>query len=148
MTERVTFKDVKIGDVTYRVGSLSPWNGSWIAMLILTKLLPFGMDAALGASKLGAARSVDMTEAEFNGIQRHCLGVCARYEVLNGVSTATPILMSDGRFAFPELNSDLVTIIALTTHALVFNLAPFFQGDTLKSLKASFQDLLPFNVSK
>jgi hypothetical protein len=124
---RTPHLDISMGDVTYRVGRFSPRVGSFILMQVSTKLLPAfagggirfkGMPFALGGSP--------MTEEEFYTVQNHCLSVCG---IVNEAKTAAaPIMVSDGRLD-PRIADDFPAVMALTIHALKFNIEPFFSED-------------------
>jgi hypothetical protein len=121
--------DVEIGETRCQIGRFKARVGSWILAQVLTKMLPAALESALvndAGAQLASGRSA-LSEAEFASIQAHALSVCRRYE--NGVPM--PIFVLPDKFAIPELEYDLVTVMALTVHALVFNLAPFFEGDGL-----------------
>jgi Phage tail assembly chaperone protein, TAC len=139
-------KDVSIGDHQYRVGKLTARTASWVAMQILTKLLPSGDELVTGG-RASAERSA-LSESEFHNIQGHCLRVCARYETAGESLVPTPVLMADGRFAIPELEYDVVAVMALTLHSLMFSVSPFFEEGALKLLGSSLPDLRMFNASR
>lgn len=139
-------KDVTIGEHTYRVGRMLATTGSWIVAQIVTKILPFGMDEKVtGNSDLPKERS-EMTEAEFRNIQNHCLAVIGRYETVGNIPTAIPILVRGE--IIHDLRTDVVGVLQLTVHALIFNLSPFFNEDVLKQLTSGLPDLSLFNASK
>ena len=140
-------KDVEISGQRYQIGKMSARSGSWIVVQLITKLMPMGIENQLGIEGLSSGRS-EMSEAEFLNIQDHCLDVCRRYEMVAGQEVAMPIMARPGVFAFKELESNLLTILALTVHALLFNVTPFFEGDGLKSVMASFKDLNLFIPSR
>jgi hypothetical protein len=139
-------KDVDISGVRYQIGKMTARDGSWIAMQILTKVLPAGLDEKVtGGSSLPAKRS-EMSEQEFHNIQDHCLAVCARYKLVGNVEAALPVFDRPGKLN-PDLEHDVLTVMALTAHALAFNIAPFFAEDALKPVLASFQGLNLFSAS-
>jgi hypothetical protein len=135
---RAPHLDIPIGDVTYRIKRFSPKVGSFILLQVSTKLLPAfagggirfkGMPFTLGGSP--------MTEEEFYTVQNHCLAICG---ILNEAKTAAPaIMMSDGRLD-PRVADDFPLVMALTIHALKFNIEPFFSEDNpaLASLGSLF----------
>jgi hypothetical protein len=141
-----TSKDVTIGESRYQIGRMTARVGSWIAMQIGTKLFPIMFESQINIEGLPSGRS-EMSETEFRNIQDHCLSVCRKYRVVGQSEVALPIMKSANVFAAPELEFDVVTISALTVHALVFNIAPFLQGDELKSVLASFKDIRLLNPS-
>jgi hypothetical protein len=143
-----SFKDVEINGVRYQVGRMTARTGSWILAQIFTKIMPATVEGNLGFD-LPGGRS-EMSEEEFHNLQDHCLAVCSRYEELppgSGRETAMPIMASPGVFAVKELEYDLVAVLGLTIHALVFNVACFFDGDALTSILESFRGLSLFKAS-
>lgn len=139
-------KDIDISGVRYQVCKMTARDGSWIAMQILTKVLPAGLDEKVtGGSSLPAKRS-DMSEQEFHSIQDHCLAVCRVYKLVGSMDVPHPVFDRPGQLR-PELEHDVLTVMALTAHALAFNIAPFFAEDALKPVLASFQGLNLFSAS-
>ena len=142
-------KDVEINGVRYQIGRMTAKAGSWVATQIFTKVLPSAIEGQmnkLGLDSLPQGRAT-MTEEEFSNLQDHCLMVCRRYELVGNIDTALPIMPRPGFWAIKELEYDLLTVVALTVHALVFNISPFFDGDALKGCLQSFQGLGLFNAS-
>ena len=115
--------DIPIGNVTYRVGHFSPRVGSFMLLQVSTKLLPAFAGGAIRFKgmpfTLGGA---PMTEEEFYTVQNHCLAVCS---ILSDKGTPGPIMMHDGRLD-PRVADDIPVVMALTIHALKFNIEPFF----------------------
>ena len=145
-------KDIKIGEQEFQISRMTARNGSWVAMQLLTKLLPSAVAGAV-EQELPMPHSsgkTEMSEDEFVNLQSHCLRVCSRYETVAGNRTAVPILMADGRWAATELEYDIVRVLTLTVHALVFNMSPFFEEGALKPLLESLPGLalIPSNASK
>ncbi len=142
------YKDIEINDTRYRVGRMTARVGSWVLLQIFTKLLPAQIESQLGLDSLPPGRS-EMSEAEFMNIQDHCLMVCRRYETQsNNDEVAMPVMAAPGVFAVKELEHDIVTAIGLTAHALLFNVAPFFEGNALTSILESFKDLNLFKAGQ
>lgn len=128
-------KDVKIGEHTYIIGRLDAVTGSWIVALLLTKMLPMGMENQEGMEALAAQERPrsSMTEQEFRNIQHHCIKVCKRYQEEDGV--ALDILRRDGRQNFPDLQYDIKTYVGLTVHTLLFNILPLFSSGMMEDLE-------------
>ena len=134
---RVKTKDVTLQGKKYQVGKMSAQTACWIAMQILTKMLPAGMDSQVAGNGMPSGRT-QLTEAEFNNIQNHCLRVCSMMQKLGDAPEAPqPLIRADGAWQFPDLDDDPLTIMGLTIHALIFNVSPFFDGDALKELLVS-----------
>lgn len=117
-------KDVTINGAKFQVGRLKARHGSWILAQVLTKMLPGVLERAFAkqGAKLAAGRS-DMNEEEFASIQGHALSVCRRYDK-DGLPM--PVFLLPDRWADKELEYNLTAVMALTVHALTFNLGSFF----------------------
>ena len=132
------FKEVMIGEQKYRVTRFTAETGSWIAFKVLMSALPAGIDASLPIP-LPKGRDV-MSKADFLDIQRECLRVCFSVTDDNLVN---PLMTADGRYTDPEISHDMVLVIALTVHTLLFNIMPFFEEGQLAKLTGAFASLIP-----
>ena len=139
---RELYKDILLGENHYRVGKMTARDGSWVAMQFASYVLPSAAQSAAGM--VGANlpsmpnRSRTMTEAEFHNIQDHCLAVCTRKRVEpTGVEVFYPLIHDSGRWNFPDLETDVVSIMVLTLQALWFNVSPFFENGALQQLTAA-----------
>lgn len=124
-------KDVEIEGKRYRVGRVTAIVGSAMVAQILPKIIPYmedGLNIAVIFKMLPT-----ISAAELGSIQNDCLLVCSRYEENNPV----PVMLRPGVWGVKELEYDAVTVMALTVHALVFNLAPFFTGGGLQTILQS-----------
>lgn len=132
------FKDVSMGDRKFQISRFTPDTGSWIAFQVMTKVMPswVGVESTVPDSIRSMPRA-ELSESEFRSIQAHCMKVCAEYRTIGDVTTPVPILMADGRYSDPDM--DLATVMGITTHALMFNLAPLFTGDALKAVTGSLR---------
>lgn len=125
---------VTISGADYEIGRFKACDGSWILAQVLTKMLPAVIESAFAREegvKLSSNRTV-LSEDEFANIQGHALAVCRRVE--KGVPM--PIFLRPSTFAIKELEYDLLTVMALTVHALKFNIMPFFAEGGLSQLLA------------
>jgi hypothetical protein len=139
-------KDVVISGVTYQVGQFKARDGSFVLAQLLTKLLPSFLEAAFkkqAGVSLPSGRTSMLTEDEFASIQGHALAVCRRVEN----SVPMPIFFLPNTWAIREIEYDLVTVMALTVQALVFNIVPFFQGDGLEAILASIAEIPGLSLS-
>lgn len=137
--QKPKFKDVELGGNKYQIGKIPAIPATWIAMQILTKMLPAAVEQAFRGQTSGfnfAANRPSLSEEEFYNIQKHALSVCKRYDTVGGQVVAQPVFMASGEWAFADLADDGVTVLGLTAHSLIFNIAPFFDGDALKGLLA------------
>jgi len=128
-------KDVEVGGKRYRVGRFNPRDGSWVAFLLMTKALPAWIGDSLVSDMglpVGAGQKPELSEADFKNLQDHCLRLC--FEYTSTEAPPIPVLMADGRFSDPEM--DVSTALALTTHAMMFNLSSLFQGGAVKMASA------------
>jgi hypothetical protein len=146
---RQNTKEFVIGEQRYQIARMDARTGSWIAMQLLTKLFPFNMEAMMGldVSKLPANRT-ELTETEFHNIQDHCLKVVARFDTVGTGTVPIPVLMKSGVWSFKDLETDVVTVLALTAQSLVFNIGPFFDEGALKPLLESLSGLSQFSAPK
>lgn len=143
------WKDVELKGHRYRVGKMNPQVGCWIAMQILTKMLPGFMEARLKAEGVNLANNrSQLSEDEFYNIQNHCLRVCSRYQQLgNAPEICQPLIREGGTWEFDDLKDEPLVVMGLTVHTMIFNLAPFFEGDALKELLGG-TDLSSLSASK
>jgi hypothetical protein len=112
-------------------------DGSWVAMQILTKMMPVNIEAMTEGKipNLPGNRS-QMNEEEFHNLQNHCLRVVSRYE--RDDAPPIPIMVGNGVLAVKELETDIITIMVLTVHSLIFNVAPFFEEGALSEVMQGF----------
>jgi hypothetical protein len=76
-----------------------------------------------------------LSEEKYSQIQTQCLQLCSMYPDSNGAAPV-PILMSNGRWAVKELETDISTVNQLIQEALKFNLSPFFTESASKAATA------------
>ena len=130
---REPYKDIVLNETTYRLSKLPVRTGSYIAWLVGTHVLPTTFEA--GLTKSGAIlppRQNSLSEEDFHKLQNYCLTACGTPEVIGGVEVNKPLIHDSGRFNNPALETDIVTVLALTAHALIFNILPFFDLETMK----------------
>lgn len=140
-------KEVTIKGRSFRVGRFSARDGSFIALKVAGWLGP--MFEGVGVAQkpedvklfgLVGKLTANLTEAEFAHIQGKCLAVCE--EQLK--AGWTKIVNADSSFAVFDLEEDTALVLALTAHALLFNLSDFFGGNGLTDL---FSAILPSKPS-
>ncbi|MCR8961663.1 hypothetical protein O0550_00365 [Brevibacillus halotolerans] len=158
MQPPVKYKDVEINGRKFRVRKFPAKVGSFMIIKLTAILAPMfaGIKANLKAKSVddninmedmddidikGVLEQLNnLSEKDFDYIQEKALSVC--YELLP-VGLA-PVLQANGAFGVEDLEDDTVTVMALTVHALTFNLTSFFQGSGLgglvKGLVSSKQD--------
>jgi hypothetical protein len=145
MVER--FKDIEIEGTKYRVEKFSAKIAMWIAAQIFTKIAPMGMDGQLNMGNLPEGRQL-MTEKEFSDLIDYCMCGTKRYEAVGNAEVPMPIMMEKGKWLLPDLEYDLMTVVALCVHVLTFNIASFFNDGSLKKLMASVKDIPLFNTQQ
>lgn len=138
-------KDVTIHDRTFRIRKFPARTGAFVLVKVTGMLAPLfkGIDLSMLMEEKNAAETFkgldlpgmieklcSISEDDFNYLQEKCLGVCS--EVLPG--QMAPVLNENGTFGVIGLEDDTMTILALTAHALIFNLQPVFQGAGLGSI--------------
>lgn len=145
-SKREVFKDVELNGYKFRIGRFDALLGSYIAFTLLTKMLPSGIEQqVMGDQSLPKGRT-SMSKEEFIELQKDCLKICHLLKDVGGKEVPVPILTSYGEWATDGLNEDVMTVLVLTIHVLIFNIVPFFEGDALKNLLGSFQGLSLFNA--
>ncbi|SFU71158.1 phage tail assembly chaperone [Alicyclobacillus macrosporangiidus] len=140
------YKDVEINGRKFRIRKFSARDGSYILIKVMSILAPMfqGLDlnqvqnvkdvsdvASNGLDVFGMiAKLITLSESDFNYIQEKCLRVCSEHLP----SGFVPVLNDNGSFGVLNLEDDTVTVLALTAHALIFNLQSFFAGSPLQGL--------------
>ncbi len=148
--KRESFKYVNCAGKKWKIGKMDALTGSYMATKLLGKVGEMAI-AIIGGDLMNEmmimtviAREIgSFSKAEFLELQRDCLSVISEVTVREGKEFAVPIALPDGRWASGELQDDPLTVMALTVHAAVFNMLPFFDGDRLKEVKDGFQGLFP-----
>ena len=141
-----SYKDVTIGERRFRIRKLDARTGGFILFKVAGILAPLVQKIDFGKLKdvknpeevdlndfdLGGilAELGNIPESDFNYLQEKCLRVT--YELLPAGETA--VLNADGTFGVIGLEHDTMTVLALTVHALIFNLKGFFSGSPLASM--------------
>ncbi|MCM3141658.1 phage tail assembly chaperone [Brevibacillus sp. MER 51] len=146
MQPRVSHKDVEINGRKFRIRKFSARVGSFMMIKMTTILAP--MFASIKPNL--NAKSVDdinvdnidfsgilgqlgnISEKDFDYIQEQALRVC--FESLP--AGYTPVLNDNRSFGVADIEDDTATVMALTVHAIAFNLTSFFQGSGLGGLLA------------
>jgi len=140
------FTEVTINERRFQIGKFDALTGSFMAVKLAGMIAPLvksiNVDAVRGAEKLEDVKmsSFDitgilsaigsLTEEDFAYVQGKCLRVCR--EILPG--DLAPVIRADGSFGVTDLDDDTATVMALTVHALMFNIKSFFGASPLASL--------------
>jgi len=144
MFPKDNYKDVEIQGRTFRIKKFPALVGSFMIVKVASIIAPLFRGVNLGKFKEGAKEDAlegfdiigmieklsDLTEKDFRYVQEKSLGVC--YEVL--ASGISPVLNENGSFGVIGLEEDTMTVLALTAHAVMFNMNSVFQGSPLASL--------------
>ncbi len=152
MSKRETFKIVELAERRWRIEKFDALTGSFIAYQVMTKMLPSLMQLQNAKPEEQAAAmqaglmSSSMSKAEFIAFQKDCLSVCKELQSAGGQELPVNVMMADGKFGVSDLDNDVMTVLALTIHALLFNITSFFEENALKSAMGSFQALSLFNA--
>lgn len=140
------YKDVEINGRKFRIKKFNALTGSFMLMKITGILAPLVSNLDLGKlTNVKDPSEVDvstlnisgimsslgsLSEEDFSYVQEKSLKLCS--EVLP--SGLTPVLNENGSFGVIGIEEDTMTVLALTVHALVFNVKGFFSGSPLESL--------------
>ena len=147
--KRSEHKDIELSNRKWRVSKFDPRTGSYICL----KIVPMLMGA--GASKDSAPESLamkagmlisQMSKSEFFEIQTDALSVVSEIHDIDGKETAMPLIHQSGVISAKDV--DTMLLLALTGHALSFNIQDFFASDALKDLGKSLKDFTPSAASK
>lgn len=145
-------KEVQIKGRTFRIKKFGARDGSFIALKVAAILAPMfegvdlkqaqegkGVDTA-GVDVFGmVGKLATLPEKDFAHIQGKCLGVCGE----SLASGYVPVLHENGAFGVNDLEEDTVTVMALTAHALIFNLSGFFDESGLGGLLSGLLPTAP-----
>jgi hypothetical protein len=136
--KRESIKDIELAGRRWRIKKFDALTGSYISYKLLSQMLPGGVDKQLGNMPEG--RQV-MCKEDFISLQKDCLSVV--YELKEAGANQFPmqIMMPNGSWGVEGLDDDTATVLALTIHALIFNVSGFFDGNTLKELTGSLTGL-------
>jgi len=145
---RETSKEVQILGRRWKIGKFTALVGSYVCLKIFSRISHIAIGVASGELKDPAQITAiltnqlgDIPKQEFMDIQKECLAVCSEFQNIGGVDAPIPVMTQDGRFGVANLEDDMLTVIALVAHVLVFNLSPFFDEKILKGVIESFPDL-------
>lgn len=138
---RETSKRVKVQGREFEIRAFDALTGSYIAYVLLQKVLPGGMENQVQMPNMPEGRST-MSKAEFSKLQKDVLSVV--YEVLQG--RTAPILNKNGSWGVPDIEQNTLLVMILTIQALAFNIGGFFGDGGLSELQTALHDLLPANT--
>jgi hypothetical protein len=139
--KRETTKIVELSGRRWQIGKFDALTGSYVAYQLMFRVLPSVFQFLPGTPEgMEALKSVQgsqlMSREEFGSLQRDCLSVCAEFKQVGATEAAIPVQIASGAWGVEGLEDDTVTVLALTAHALIFNVSSFFDGNVLTGLKA------------
>lgn len=137
--KRETTKDIELAGRKWRIKKFDALTGSYIAYKLLSQMLPGGMDKQLGNMPEGRAV---MSKEDFVALQKDCLSVVQELKPAGNTELPVAVILSSGKWGVEGLEDDTVTVLSLTIHALVFNVAGFFDGKALQDLNQSLTGLI------
>jgi len=153
MQKRETFKDIELAGRKWRIKKFDALTGSYISAKLIGKLGAILASVASGNVSNQAAIATAVSEAlssmsksEFIELQIDALSVTGEITAVAGTEATLPVKLATGAWGVEGLEDDLITVMALVIHSLVFNVSPFFDGNALKSALESFKDLTLFNA--
>jgi hypothetical protein len=146
--ELETIKDVEVNGKSYMIAHMDSDTGSWLLMRLMGELQSAisKMDIADDAAQAETVDNADTAQSAiqfllmnldqptFKIVQRHALNVCYRYETVGGMPKPMPVILSNGKLCYKDLQHDIKTLLELTSQALFANLSPFFSKDGLKAM--------------
>ena len=148
-SQRELFKDIELSGRRWRIKKFDPLTGSFVLMKVMNKVAHIVLGALGGTFTkedqnmlaMSVSQSLgDFSKQDLAAIQTDCLRVCSELKFINDKEDAPlPVLMNDGRWGVSGLDDDIITVLALTGHALVFNMLPFFEEGALKQVVESFK---------
>jgi hypothetical protein len=140
MSKREKSKIVEIAGRKWRIEKFDALTGSYIAYKVMGNSLPGAIDSQVTGGN--APERKLMSKQEFMEIQMDCLRVC--YEILP--AGGAPVIGENGSWGVTNIETDTMTVLMLTIHALIFNISGFFDGNALKDLAESFKGMILFNA--
>jgi len=155
MTKREPFKIIELAGKKFRIGRFDALTGSYIAFTVMTKMLPMIAELMSGKSSepdINAvaagmmASKATLSREDFLSLQKDCLGVCSELQQVAGVDAPVAVLLN-GKWGVADLEYDVSSVMALTVHALFFNISSFFEGNALKGMMEGLKDQSLFSAN-
>lgn len=159
--DKSVIKETVIGAMTFRIRKFDASTGSWLLMTLMgemqktmsdlptsdkpsTELTDEQKVSAEENAAIGAIQFLlmNLDEEKFTKIQIKALDVCDEQKILGEKEVWIPVLTGKRISSF-ELQTDIGTMLSLTTQALFANLSPFFSKNGLSqifSLPAASQE--------
>ena len=140
--KREDYKDIEINGRKWRIGKFDALEGSYMLFKIIGVISPLLMKKG-AENESGEVNYTEMlsgittlSKNDFKEIQISCLKVCSE----NLAAGLAPILNENGTYGVIGIERDTSTVLALTVHSLMFNVADFFAGSP-SSLLAGVENI-------
>lgn len=129
-------KDIEIGDKKFRLGRLDARTGSYVAVKIAVLVMPAlqSKDGSIDVNAISQALPA-LSQQEFFSLQNILLKTINKITMNGDTELLEPVLRANGSFVDEDLTYDTAAVIALTAHAIMFNVGDFFHGGLLEKLK-------------
>ena len=125
------YKDVEVKGRKWRVGQFDAETGSLVVKKLLPVIAGFLGEENLELDIKSIIKAItSLSDSDFVYMQRACLKVTTEAKGQHYI----PVLNENGSFGVIGIETDTATVLALTAHALVFNVSSFFDGSPLASI--------------
>lgn len=137
--EKAPSIDVEVEGHQYRISRLNAEDGGWVLRMQMQ---------SIGAGRLTEgvmpnALAGGLSETEWRRMRQLLLSVVCRHKVVGEAEIWEPLVNAAGRYNFPDLAYDAVSLEALAMHSQVFNMKPFFAGGGFERIRQSLEALSP-----
>ena len=134
--KREDYKDVEVGGRKWRIGKFDAMEGSYMLFKIMGVITPL-LSKKTSEDRADEVNYTEMflgvttlSKQDFKEIQIGCLKVCSEHLAAG----FAPVLNENGTYGVIGIERDTSTVLALTVHALMFNVADFFAASPFGSL--------------
>jgi len=118
-------KDVEVNDQKYRLTRMDARTGSYVAAKVAMLMAP--MLSGGGVTQAAVAKALpSLDRKDFDELQTILLKTVQHLKNVQGDEIPEPVVKANGDFVEEELAYDVSAVIALTVHALMFNVGGFF----------------------
>lgn len=153
MPKRETSKTIDFAERKWEIRKFDAMTGSFIATKLLVKLSRIAF-LVMGDQKFESSAIMlsladelsTLSKQEFFEIQSDCIDCINVVDSVGGKDVKTPLRTSAG-WTVKEMETDVLSIMTLTIHVLVFNFADFFAGNALKESIDSIKPMIPSSAS-
>jgi hypothetical protein len=123
-------------------------TGSYVLYTIMTQALPRLPGIPKELTGLSNDSNV-MSKEAFKSLQRDCLSACQEI-IVKDVQQEFPVnvILANGSWGVEGISDDVMLVVALTVHSLLFNVISFFDESALNQVGDSFKDLDQFKVKE